>query len=55
MEGQIDVTEIVTLDHVLTFDGAGYTTYDVVIEGRSLGCQYRCSTKSRPGSVIQLK
>ena len=33
MEGEIDVTEIVTLEHVLSFDGNGYSTYDVVIEG----------------------
>ncbi len=33
MEGQIDVTEIVTLEHILSFEGQGYSTYDVVIEG----------------------
>ena len=33
MEGQIDVTEVVTLEHVLSFEGQGDSTYDVVIEG----------------------
>ena len=33
MDGEIDVTEMVTLDHVLSFDGSGESTYDVVIEG----------------------
>ncbi len=32
-EGEIDVTEIVSLEHVLSFDGNGYMAYDVVIEG----------------------
>ena len=33
MEGQIDVTKIVSLDHVLMFEGQGTYQYDVVIEG----------------------
>jgi len=31
--GEIDVTEIVTLEHVLSFEGEGHASYDVVIEG----------------------
>ncbi|MED6297923.1 MAG: hypothetical protein VX828_06450, partial [Candidatus Thermoplasmatota archaeon] len=52
----IDVTEIVTLDHVLSFDGAGYTTYDVVIEGPlSRIASTDVQQSLGPGSVIQLE
>ena len=33
MEGEIDVTEISSLEHVLSFEGQGYPKYSVVIEG----------------------
>jgi len=31
--GEIDVTEIIVLEHVLSFDGSGHYSYDVVVEG----------------------
>ena len=33
MGGEVDVTEIVNLEHVLSFDGSGYSSYDIVLEG----------------------
>ena len=33
MGGEIDVTEVMMLEHVLSFDGYGQYTYDVVVEG----------------------
>ena len=56
MDGEIDVTEIITLDHVLSFDGSGASTYDVVIEGPL----DRVATTGAPqnlghGSVISLE
>ena len=33
MGGEIDVTKIVTMDHILSFEGQGTYSYDVVIEG----------------------
>ena len=33
MDGDIDVTQIATLEHVLSFEGQGYPQYSVVIEG----------------------
>ena len=33
MEGEIDVTQAVTLEHTLSFEGSSTSVYDVVIEG----------------------
>ncbi len=33
MDGEIDVTEVMVLEHVLSFVGTGSSSYDVVIEG----------------------
>ena len=56
LEGEIDVTSVVTLEHVLSFDGSGTTSYDVVIEGplsRIATTDYRQSLG--PGSVLALE
>ena len=56
MDGEIDVTEIVVLEHVLSFAGTGSSTYDVVIEG-PLGRIAATSTQQNlgPGSVLSLE
>ena len=56
MEGQIDVTETVTLEHILSFDGSGYTSYDVVIEGPLSRIATTPGRQSLgPGSVLALE
>ncbi len=56
MEGEIDVTEIVSLEHVLSFDGSGATSYDVVIEGPLSRIATTADRQSLgPGSVITLE
>ncbi len=56
MEGQIDVTEVVTLEHVLSFDGSGYSTYDIVIEGPLDRIATTANQQSLgPGSVLALE
>jgi len=56
LEGQIDVTEVVTLEHVLSFDGSDYTMYDVVIEGPLSRIATTPERQSLgPGSVLALE
>jgi len=63
MNGDIDVTEVVVLEHTLSFDGAGYATYDVVIEGplarvattgtqQSLGHGFVLSLEINPNGLL---
>ena len=56
LEGEIDVTEVITLEHVLSFDGTGTTSYDVVIEGPLSRIATTDDRQSLgPGSVIALE
>ena len=56
LEGEIDVTEVITLEHVLSFDGSGTTSYDVVIEGPLSRIATTNDRQSLgPGSVIALE
>ena len=56
LEGEIDVTEVITLEHVLSFDGSGTTSYDVVIEGPLSRIATTDDRQSLgPGSVIALE
>jgi M6 family metalloprotease-like protein len=56
MDAQIDVTEVVTLEHVLSFDGSGYSTYDVVIEGPLDRIATTANQQNLgPGSVLSLE
>ena len=56
LEGEIDVTAVVTLEHVLSFDGSGTISYDVVIEGPLSRIATTDDRQSLgPGSVIALE
>ncbi|MBN17303.1 MAG: hypothetical protein CMB37_03995 [Euryarchaeota archaeon] len=55
-QAEIDVTEIVSLEHILAFDGSGYKAYDVVIEGPLSRIASTSSLQSLgDGSVLTLE